>query len=105
LVLGTRRFAAIVGAAEAERILGTSATFDAAEAGRLGFVQRVAEAQDWEAAVEAEAETAAALDAPSRAALNRALSADWTDADLADLVRSAARAGLKERISRYLAGG
>lgn len=105
LVLGTRRFAAIVGAAEAERILGTSATFDAAEAERLGFLRRTAEAQDWEAAIGAAAQTAAALDAPGRAALNRALAADRTDADLADLVRSAARPGLKDRIARYLAGG
>lgn len=105
LVLGTRRFGAIVGAEKAARIQEESATFNAAEAQAMGFVQRIAAPEDWPAAIEAATTTAAALDATSRAALYRVLSDDRTDADLAELVRSAARPGLKARIARYLGAG
>lgn len=103
LVLGTRRFGAIVGAEKAARIQEESKTFDAAEAEAMGFVQRIAAAEDWPAVIDAAAATASALDATSRAALYRVLARDGSDADLAELVRSAARPGLKARIAKYLA--
>ena len=71
----------------------------------MGFVQRIVAPEDWPAAIEAATTTAAALDATSRAALYRVLSDDRTDSDLAELVRSAARPGLKARIARYLGAG
>src|SRR5215475_7841745 len=43
IVLGTRRLAALVGADAAYEIVVTSRSFEAAEAERLGFVQRLAE--------------------------------------------------------------
>jgi len=104
LVLGTRRFGAIVGAAAAARILESSATFDAAAAASMGFATRIAQPEEWPAAIEAAVTTATALDGTSQAALYRVLGTGGGDDDLAELVRSAARPGLKERIARYLAG-
>ena len=105
LVLGTRRFGAIVGQAEARRILESSLTFDAEEAKRLGFVTEIREANNWDAAIDAARETAALLDHPSRMALHAALSPKQDEADLAALTLSAARAGLKKRIAQYLGQG
>jgi enoyl-CoA hydratase/carnithine racemase len=47
IVLGTRRLAALIGADAAHEILGTSRTFEAREAARLGFVERLAEPGSW----------------------------------------------------------
>jgi enoyl-CoA hydratase/carnithine racemase len=105
LVLGTRRFGAIVGAAQARAILQEARTFDAAQAQAMGFVERVAAPSDWVAAVAAARDAAMALDAPSRTALYERLGSEAADADLAALVRSAARPGLKDRIATYLRGG
>ncbi|MES2990913.1 MAG: enoyl-CoA hydratase/isomerase family protein [Pseudomonadota bacterium] len=105
LVLGTRRFGAIVGAAQARAILQEARTFDAAQALAMGFVERLAAPADWGAAVAAARDAAVALEAPSRAALYERLGCEAADADLAALVRSAARPGLKDRIAAYLRGG
>lgn len=105
LVLGTRRFGAIVGSRQARAILQQARTFDAAQALAMGFVERLAEPADWGAAIEAARDTAVALDAPSRMALFEMLGSEAADADLAALVRSAARPGLKDRIAAYLRGG
>ena len=105
LVLGTRRFGAIVGSARAARILGQAATFHAAEALDLQFVQRIVEPDAWDEAIADAQANAAALDDATRRLLYGALSADKPDADLAAVVRSAARPGLHERLARYIAGG
>jgi enoyl-CoA hydratase/carnithine racemase len=105
LLLGTRRFADIVGAAVASSILQEAATFDAARAAQIGFVQEIAATTDWDAIVGRALVRAQALDDESRAGLYRALSPGRADADLALLVRSAARPGLKQRIAAYLAAG
>lgn len=103
LVLGTRRFAALVGREKARRILEGLETFDAQAAREMGFVQTVAPVEDW-AGVLAEAGSAAAkLSSVNRGLLYRTLEADSHDADLAALVRSASAAGLKDRIRAYLA--
>jgi enoyl-CoA hydratase/carnithine racemase len=105
LVLGTRRFGAIVGPVQARAILQQARTFDAAQALAMGFVERLAEPVEWGAAAASARDTAAALDDASRAALFAMLGTEAADADLAALVRSAARPGLKERIAAYLRGG
>ena len=105
LVLGTRRFAAIVGAEKAGRILETSATFGAADALAMGFLHRIAEQNDWPQAVATASQAAAALAPASRAALYRVLSQADDEADMAELVSSASRPGLKDRIAHYLAAG
>ncbi len=104
LVLGSRRFADIVGKAQAAAILEEARSFTAAEALAMGFAQQLAEPEAWPAAIAAAQTSAAALDGWSRAALHDALAENHADADLARLVRSAARPGLKQRIARYLSG-
>nr|WP_054019482.1 enoyl-CoA hydratase/isomerase family protein [Piscinibacter sakaiensis] len=104
LVLGTRRLGALIGPEQASALLEEAATFDAARAQALGFVQRLAEPAEWPGVVAALARKADELDDWSRAALYGALSTAQADTDLATLVRSAARPGLKARIARYLQG-
>lgn len=102
LVLGTRRFAALVGAERARAILEQAATFDAGDALRDGFASRLASPADWpEIAAQALA-TASDLTDASRAQLYAALSQESPDVDLARLVRSAAQPGLKDRVAAYL---
>jgi len=105
LVLGTRRFAARVGPGPARRLLGDGVTFDAEQARTVGFVTDVAAPEDWPAHVGDVHTAATALDPHARTDLNRVLTPDTRDRDLADLVRSAARPGLKQRIQHYRNGG
>jgi len=102
LVLGTRRFGQIVGPERAASIQQEAQTFDAAQGLAMGFVQHVQEPQAWGEAVAAAQTSATALDDWSREALHRVLCTQQIDADMASLVRSAARPGLKERVKRYL---
>ncbi|MFG5408321.1 enoyl-CoA hydratase/isomerase family protein [Piscinibacter sakaiensis] len=85
LVLGTRRLGALIGPEQASALLE-------------------AEPAEWPGVVAALARKADELDDWSRAALYGALSTAQADTDLATLVRSAARPGLKARIARYLQG-
>lgn len=103
LVLGSRRLRNLVGADQALSILGDARTFDADEARRIGFVQQVVPEIDWPAQQQQAGQTAVALDAATRAHLYAALDANTHDADMAALVRSASRPGIKARIERYLA--
>ena len=101
LVLGTRRFAALVGAERARTILEQAATFDAEAALRDGFVSRLAKQDEWPAAADEALAVASALTDASRAQLYAALSLEAPDADLARLTRSAAEPGLA-RVAAYL---
>ncbi|MPT41875.1 MAG: enoyl-CoA hydratase/isomerase family protein [Achromobacter sp.] len=102
LVLGTRRYAALVGAERARAVLEQAATFSAQEALRDGFASRLAAAQEWPDIERQALETASALTCASRVQLYAALSTETPDTDLARLVRSAAQPGLKERVAAYL---
>lgn len=101
LALGTRRLAARLGAAIARRLLATSVTFDCEQALRHGFIDAVTPVEDWESSVAAVAREAVALDVDARALLHRLTTPDSRDADLADLVRSAAAGDLKTRIRAF----
>ena len=103
LVLGTRRFALQVGGDRARDILQESKTFGADEALRMGFLSQVAEVAEWPAVIARAAEASTALAPGAQARLVAATRADTRDADLAELVRSAAAPGLKSRIAAYLA--
>lgn len=105
LVLGTARFARIVGRHEAKRILETAATFDADRASALGFIERIASPEDYEAIVADAIVRVGELTPESRALLHRALDAETPDTDLAALVRSAAARGLHQRIDAYRNAG
>jgi enoyl-CoA hydratase/carnithine racemase len=103
LVLGTRRFASIVGADSARSILEGLGTFDATSARDMKFVTRIVDTTRWSEALASAQRTADSLAPEARARLYRTLHASTDDADMADLVRSASVPGLKERIARYLA--
>lgn len=102
LVLGTRRYAALVGAERARSILEQAATFNAHDALRDGFASRLAAQEEWPGIEQQALDTASALTDASRAQLYAALSREAPDADLARLVRSAAQPGLKDRLAAYL---
>jgi len=101
ILLGTRRLAARIGQEKARAIQNETRQFDAAEAGAMGFVQRLATPGEWPALVEAEATAAATLAPEATAALFRATVTDTRDTDLADLVRTASPPGLRARIRAY----
>lgn len=102
LVLGTRRFSDIVGRERAASLQEEAATFDATQARDIGFLHGLAEQAQWDGLIAAAREKAAVLPAWSRGALYEVLSSAQADTDLAWLVRSAARPGLKQRIAAYL---
>ncbi len=101
LVLGTRRYAERVGPTRARAVLGDGMVFDAGEALADGFLTRLAPSADWTGIVATLSETARQLSPEAAAALYAATAADTRSQDLADLVTSAARPGLKERIRAY----
>lgn len=105
LVLGTQRFGELVGKANARSILEETRNFDATEALRIGFVTQMAPVEKWDEAISEAQAAASVLDADSRAMLYHALGSQTSDQELALLVRSAARPGLKQRIARYLSAG
>jgi enoyl-CoA hydratase len=103
LVLGSARFARIVGTHEARRILETAATFDVERASANGFIERIAGPEEHLTVIEDALTRVNALPAESRALLRRALDTEQADTDLAALVRSAAAPGIHTRIEAYLA--
>lgn len=102
LVLGTRRFAAIVGRERARAILESLTTFDATRAHGMNFVTHVAPEHAWPGVIDEALATARAIPAASRALLYEVLDGGTDAADMADLVRSASAPGLKDRIRAYL---
>lgn len=103
LVLGTRRFSQIVGIERARELLQVTSSFSSSEALHMNFVQRIAEPAIWEE-ISREAEVfSTQLDRTTQATLYSVLGAEkFNDVDLANLVRSAARSGLKDRIRSYI---
>jgi enoyl-CoA hydratase len=102
LVLGTRRFGEIVGRQQASALQEEAATFGAAQALEMRFLQGIVEQAEWPLVVERARAKAVALPEWSRNALYEVLSSREGETDLAWLVRSAARPGLKQRIADYL---
>lgn len=103
LVLGIRRLMQRIGMDAARTLLQQSHTFDAEEAVSIGFLNEVAQQEQWPAVVRNAAQAGAALSPEAVAALFRVTAPDTRSEDLADLVLSAARPGLKDRIRRYRA--
>ena len=100
VVLGTRRLAALIGADAAHEILTSSRAFEAAEAERLGLVQRLAEPNSWTEIVRSTVE-AQRLEPAAAMRLKARLKPDMRAADMAALVDSAAVPGLKDRIRAF----
>lgn len=108
LVLGTARLAARVGPTLARQWIGAGATIDADTALAAGLASRHFEADEHgkpDTALEALARQARRLDTDTRAAIHAASRADGDELarQLAALVHSAARPGLRERIRAYRA--
>lgn len=101
ILLGTRRLAARIGTDAARAIQNATRSFDATEAHALGFVSDVLEEDDWPAAIEAATASANTLAPDATAALFDATVVDTRAEDMAGLVASAARPGLKARIQAY----
>lgn len=105
LVLGGRRFADIVGTEQARTLLEETRPFTAQEALDMGFVHQLAANADWPEITKTALLRAEHLDRSARAGLHQALRSTHSDQDLAQLVRSAARPGLKTRLHEYLQAG
>src|SRR3546814_2189140 len=73
LVLGSTRFAALVGAQKACRILDSSETFDAAQAHGMGFATQVSEEADWPEILRMALDTSRSLNPVARGMLYEAL--------------------------------
>jgi enoyl-CoA hydratase/carnithine racemase len=104
VALGTRRLAALVGAACAREILISGRTLGSEESAACGLLTRVVGEGDMDATVGTLIEQVSAFDAPALAALlaNTRVPHGDGDRDLAELVRSIARPGLHARIRQYL---
>jgi enoyl-CoA hydratase/carnithine racemase len=101
--LGTRRLAARVGAAQAERILGDARTLSGPDALALGLVTDVAPPEDWDGIRAGFVERGAGLDPYVGRHIGDLLAATSDAEDMAALVHSASRPGLKQRITDYVA--
>lgn len=104
LVLGTRRFRTIVGTKHALNILGEARSFDATHALNIKFLSECVVEHDWQHKSSSALQAALALDADTRQQLYAALDLNDANADMAALVHSASKPGLKNRIQNYLAG-
>jgi enoyl-CoA hydratase/carnithine racemase len=103
LVLGSRLFAERVGADRARHVLQASQTFSAQDGQAWGFLTAIAGQDEWTGVIEAAERAAAALTPEAASRLFRVTAnEDHRDADLAELARSAAEPGLKQRIAAYL---
>lgn len=109
IVLGSRRLATRVGSATALQWVSEATTIDARTALAAGLATAVLERDPPQDEATAAAEAAAALaalptpavDRDTFAALRAATGDAGTNSDLAALVRSAARPGLRERLVAY----
>lgn len=101
LVLGTRRFARLVGESWARQVLHDGVTFNGAEAAERGFATSTNESGNWPSDIKTTAEALTLLDDDARARLFHTIHSDTRAMDMADLVASAARPGLTDRLRAY----
>lgn len=103
ILLGTGRLAARVGADAARDIVRSGQVLPANAAVRMGLATEPVAPDDVEARIAAHAEAARRLDRETVGAIHDVTRRDAADTDLAALVRSASRPGLKDRIVAYRA--
>lgn len=103
IVLGTRRLVSRVGVDAARAIQNETRAFDADEAKDIGFATRLAAEDEWPAIIDEASAAAQTLQADATRALFNATAQDTRAEDMTDLVLSAAKPGLKDRIQRYIA--
>lgn len=106
LVLGTRRFSSIVGNEKARALLEKTSIFDADQAFNMQFIHQCAPVESWPELIEDAKSCSVALDVQAQTSLYAVLGNEQiqNNADLSNLVRSAARKGLKDRLRLYVGG-
>ncbi len=102
IVLGTRRLVSRIGVDAARAIQNETRAFDADEAKDMGFATGLAAEDEWPAIIDTASAAARTLETDATRALFDATAQDTRAEDMADLVRSAAKSGLKDRIQRYI---
>ena len=103
IALGTRRLGRVVGEQRARSILLANATLDAADAMAAGLLTHLDERAQWEGIVSDLVRPIEDLAPSAMTALlsNVRQDADSDDCDMAALVQSASRPGLRQRIAAY----
>ena len=102
IALGTRRLTERVGEGAARDLITSGRRIDAAEALALGLVQRVAGEAELGGVLDPLADRAGRLDPGTQTAIHALSVADGRDRDMAALVASASRPGLKSRVQAYV---
>lgn len=115
LILGTRRFAQLVGGSHASRLLLSTTEFDCSEALRIGFVTHLLnEGAEQEAQCEQARQLGmraqleplilgvASLSVQVRNDITQICTAQQAEQDMAHLVASVMQGNIKERLLRYL---
>ena len=101
LALGTGRLAALIGQDAARDILIDTRSISAEQARKVGLASNLIEKEGWEDLVTTLAARARALPTEATTNMLALTGSENAELDLAALVRSAARPGLKARIEKY----
>ena len=101
LALGTRRLTQLIGQDAARDLLIDTKILNAPEAQACGLASALAQPEDWPALVAASLERAGALPPRALGDMLALTTADTREADLAAIVTTAGRPGLKQRIIAY----
>jgi enoyl-CoA hydratase/carnithine racemase len=100
--LGTRRLVSRIGSAEAERVLTGAGILRGEEAATIGLLTDLSEPSGWPDILDQHLATAQQLDPYISRHMGAMISRDHSSEDLADLVRSASKPNLKDRIKAYV---
>lgn len=101
LALGTRRLKSLIGADAARNMLIDTRSVDAPEAFELGLCSQILGQGDWEAETHKMSSRCSKLPQKSREHMLSLTATDTRDADIAAVVHSAGRPGLKQRIMSF----
>lgn len=101
VALGTRRLAELTGSQRAREILARNEELDADQARACGLLNEIVDETAFAPRPAELARSIQGLDREALATLLANTTAAAHDADLADLVRSVSRPGLRDRIARY----
>ena len=101
LALGTGRLTALIGQDAARDMLIDTKSISAEQARQIGLASSLVEKEDWENLILTLATRARALPSEATANMLALTGLNNAELDLAALVRSAARPGLKARIENY----
>jgi enoyl-CoA hydratase len=101
IALGTRRLVGRIGTDAARSVLASSRLLKADEALQMGLATATARQEDWPVLLQSIGEKVTMLERVSQSMLLNLTATDTRAADLAALVESASRPGLKSRIEQY----